>query len=581
MVTSSSSRALDREACLQLIRSSRTVAMVEEAHSKARHLLPLDVFVSNMLVQRYGRCGSVEHARRVFDSIPEKNFFSWVSLLGAYAANGRLDEAASVFNGMPEWNSVACTAMLVGYAQNGQLEKARGVFWSMKQRDLASWNAFLAVLVNERQDHRLLEARKLFETMPARDVVTWTTLLGAYAQRNHLFNTKDLFDSMPVRDLISCTAMLGAYEDSGDLRNASFVFKSMEERDIISCSALLAVYAQEGHLEQALKHYHSMPELNVISCTTMITVYSKNRLVNQAQQLFDSMPEHNLVSRTSMLCVFTLNDRLEEAKHEFDKMPEWNSVAITALISLYARSGYSLSFLESSGVALDTMASTALLIGYAQDGHLEAAKSVFDSIPACDAVVRTSMLSSYALLGNVRGGERVFLSAPEQDDFVLWNAMLAAYAQNGHSTQVLELFFTMVLLGLKVPPDGASFLSILLACSHLGRVQTGWSCFVSMAMDYGLQPLKQHYNCFVDLLCRTGFLAEARELIQIMPFDADGVEWRSYLRSSVEAGNTVVENLDVCKRDSPGAYVLLANLHKNRQGGMAFAWKKGRSSLPD
>lgn len=45
--------------------------------------------------------------------------------------------------------------------------------------------------------------------------------------------------------------------------------------------------------------------------------------------------------------------------------------------------------------------------------------------------------------------------------------------------------------------------------------------FKAMSNVYGIQPGIEHYGCMVDLLGRVGRIAEAEELIQNMPMEAD------------------------------------------------------------
>lgn len=60
----------------------------------------LDVFVSNSLIYMYVKCGVVEHARRVFGRIPEKDVVSWNTMITGYAQNGHEVEALGFFNQM-------------------------------------------------------------------------------------------------------------------------------------------------------------------------------------------------------------------------------------------------------------------------------------------------------------------------------------------------------------------------------------------------------------------------------------------------------------------------------------------------
>ncbi|XP_031273008.1 pentatricopeptide repeat-containing protein At4g18520, chloroplastic-like [Pistacia vera] len=52
-----------------------------------------NVFVGSALINMYAKCGYVLEASQVFDSMPERNLFTWKSMIVAYARNGLCQEA--------------------------------------------------------------------------------------------------------------------------------------------------------------------------------------------------------------------------------------------------------------------------------------------------------------------------------------------------------------------------------------------------------------------------------------------------------------------------------------------------------
>lgn len=60
----------------------------------------LDSFVSNALVDMYGKCGSLGQARKVFEMNPEKGLTSWNSMINCYALHGQSDSAIRIFERM-------------------------------------------------------------------------------------------------------------------------------------------------------------------------------------------------------------------------------------------------------------------------------------------------------------------------------------------------------------------------------------------------------------------------------------------------------------------------------------------------
>ena len=88
-----------------------------------------------------------------------------------------------------------------------------------------------------------------------------------------------------------------------------------------------------------------------------------------------------------------------------------------------------------------------------------------------------------------------------------WNTLIFGYDHHGYGEEALELFVQMQQAGMK--PKEATFVSVLLACSHAGLVDEGRRYFDSMSQNYGITPRLEHYACMVDVLGRVGFLDEA------------------------------------------------------------------------
>ncbi|EFJ06194.1 hypothetical protein SELMODRAFT_135885 [Selaginella moellendorffii] len=242
------------------------------------------------------------------------------------------------------------------------------------------------------------------------------------------------------------------------------------------------------------------------------------------------MKERSIVSWTAMLCAYAQNGHLEDARQVFDAMPE-----------------------------RDVVSYNAMLAAYTQRGHMDEASQVFFGMEERSSVSWNCIACGYAQDGHIDAATRVFLAMPELS-VVSWTVMLCAYAHTGQWTDALDLFSSMKMTTM---PDDVAFLCVLLACNHAGSVRSGCSHFFSMAPDYNVTPRKQHYSLMLDLLSRGGYLDDAGELVANMPFAPDARDWTSLLGSGktgkedygARAARGVLE-LDPHK---DGTYVLLAN----------------------
>ncbi|KAI4964441.1 hypothetical protein ZWY2020_005798 [Hordeum vulgare] len=159
-----------------------------------RRVLDTDAIRGSALVDMYGKCGLMEHARLVFDRMDERNYVAWDALLSGYVENGQVDLALKVFrqkesaNIKPnqhtfvnllklcgnrryteygrqihahtikvihQMNVVLETELIDMYAKCGCIEVARLLFVRMNERNLISWNALLSGYVGmDSQVHR-------------------------------------------------------------------------------------------------------------------------------------------------------------------------------------------------------------------------------------------------------------------------------------------------------------------------------------------------------------------------------------------------------------------------------------------
>ncbi|KAJ7544684.1 hypothetical protein O6H91_09G089300 [Diphasiastrum complanatum] len=143
--------------------------------------------------------------------------------------------------------------------------------------------------------------------------------------------------------------------------------------------------------------------------------------------------------------------------------------------------------------------------------------------------------------------------------------MIATYAQNGHDKEALDVFQRMLSNGIK--PNGATFVGVLTACSHAGRVDDGRQFFLSMSQEHDIRYTVEHYKCLLDILGRAaGHLDEAEDLIKTMPFQSEASVWLCLLAAcrvhgDVERGVRAVGHIFKLDPGKAAPYILLSNVH--------------------
>jgi pentatricopeptide repeat protein len=150
--------------------------------------------------------------------------------------------------------------------------------------------------------------------------------------------------------------------------------------------------------------------------------------------------------------------------------------------------------------------------------------------------------------------------------------MIGGLAQHGHGKEALKLFNQM--LKDCVSPNHITLVSVLCACNHAGLVNEGKHYFETMEEKFGIKPTQEHYACMIDLLGRSGKLKEAVNLVNSIPFEADGSVWGALLGAArihkdVELGQKAADMLFTLEPDKSGTHVLLANIYAS-----AGMWEK-------
>ncbi|XP_057861280.2 pentatricopeptide repeat-containing protein At2g21090 isoform X2 [Cryptomeria japonica] len=475
-----------------------------------------DVYVSNGLVNLYGKCGIIGDARKVFDKISKRETASWNAMISGYVQNGCVNEALELFEKTPERNIRTWTAMMTGYVQNGYVE----------------------------------EALKLFEEMPERNVVSFTAMIAGLVRNKWFDEALKLFGEMqkagvqPSSETFS--AILPAYGRLGDLCKSREVHEEIKrhrfESDVFVGSALVDMYFKCGSVENAHRVFDQMAVQDVVAWTVLVVGYASNGYINDAVKLFEKMPVRNLVSWNAMIAGYAQNGCFENALELFQNMQ-----------------------LGGMKPNMDTLAS--VLQACASLGDLcrgmEVHTDMIRSRHLADVFVASALVDMYAKCGSIEVARKVFDKMPTQD-VVSWTAMIVGYAMHGYGKEALQLFDEMQKSAIR--PDGVTFVGVLAACCHTGLVDDGWQYFHSMNEKFHIVPSMDHYCCMVDLLGRAGQLDQAREFINKMPIKPDASIWGSLLgacrnHNNIELGQLVAENLVQLDQTNAAHYVLLSNIY--------------------
>ncbi|MCO5580576.1 hypothetical protein L7F22_034446 [Adiantum nelumboides] len=95
---------LDRVSCLAVLKACATAGDLHQGKQLHTFIftnqINLSVSVGNSLLDMYAKCGDIEHAWQVFDTMPNQDAISWNIMIAAFARAGQIREAFSFFNSM-------------------------------------------------------------------------------------------------------------------------------------------------------------------------------------------------------------------------------------------------------------------------------------------------------------------------------------------------------------------------------------------------------------------------------------------------------------------------------------------------
>ncbi|KAL6637255.1 hypothetical protein ACP70R_024827 [Stipagrostis hirtigluma subsp. patula] len=148
----------------------------------------MNALVVTALVDMYCKCGSIDKARRVFDTARSQGLAklsSWNSMMQGLAVHGQCDEALALFSELKSHglapDNVTFIAVLTAYGHAGNPDEAKAAFASMEtEHDVEPGIEHYGCLVDAlARAGRLQEAEDTIRAMPvAPDAAVWGALLS-------------------------------------------------------------------------------------------------------------------------------------------------------------------------------------------------------------------------------------------------------------------------------------------------------------------------------------------------------------------------------------------------------------------
>ncbi|KAI5060658.1 hypothetical protein GOP47_0025078 [Adiantum capillus-veneris] len=564
-------------------------------HCILQNELSQDVFLTNLLVQMYGMCGALSDCLSLFSHMCKRDYFAWNFLIRALDLNKESEQAiflydfmlregclpdkhiyASVLSACASNNDLAhgvqmhARVVLCGlvsdtvvggnlvsmYGKCGQIKDAANVFYCLHEHSPMCWTSLIAAYVEHGKNEDVIELfLKMQQEGTPLDRITFISILSACAHKGALSEGKCIHEFVLENgfgaDLAVANSLVNMYGKCGSVKNALDVFGQLQERDLVSWSSMIATFAECEQSGDAWDTFRRMLQEsfapNRVTFINILSALADESLLLVGKQLHAALACQDfkldaLVS-TALLNMYRNCGDLGNALFVYRNLPVRDEAANVSILSVCANYGAlkdgkeANTFMTLTGVDLESNVCIALVNMYGKCGSLEEAQRTFE------------MASKH--------------------DVILWNAMAAAYSQNGQGLAVLGLFERMQ--GENVQVNKATYSTLLTACSHAGLVDAACHCFVAMNEYNEMKPVADQFNCMSDLLARTGRLDEAADLVNSMPLKPTASSWFTLLslcrtHIDVKLGESSAKHGMELDQEGTGSYVVLANIFSHEHG---------------
>ncbi|XP_058751512.1 pentatricopeptide repeat-containing protein At3g49710 [Vicia villosa] len=524
-----------------------------------KSFIPHSTYLSNHFTLLYSKFGTFPNALSSFNLTNYPNVFSYNTIIHACAKHSLLHLARQLFDQIPQPDLISYNTLIAAYARRGECGPALRVFKEVREVGLELDGFTLSGVVSACfEDVGLVRQLHCFSLVCGYGCYAsvCNAVLACYGRLGRLQEARRVFREMGegYRDMVSWNAMIVACGQHREGLEALRLFGEMErmdlEVDMFTMASVLTAFTCLKDLAGGMQFHGKMIKSgfhrNSHVGSGLIDLYSKcsPRGMLECMKVFGEIPKPDLVLWNTMISGFSQHEDLsEDALSTFREMQ---------------RIGFCPD--DCSFVCVISACSNLSSPSVGKQVHALAIKS---DIPCNRLSVNNALVTMYSKCGNLHDARRIFDTMPEHNTVSL-NSMIAGYAQHGVEVESLRLFELM--LREKIVPNNITFISVLSACAHTGKVEEGEKYFDMMKEKFGIEPESEHYSCMIDLLGRAGKLEKAERIIETMPFNPGSIEWATLLGAcrkhgnmelAVKAANKFLE-LEPC---NAAPYVMLSNMY--------------------
>lgn len=198
--------------------------------------------ISTAVIDMYAKCGRIDCAKQVFDSMSKRDVLTWTSMISGLAMHGHGKDALRIFHQMStegvKPDKITLLGVLNGCSHSGLVDEGSFIFHSMNrlwgiEPNIEHYGCFIDLL--GRAGH-LEKAYEVVQNMPIEpDIVVWRALLSACRIHGYVGLSEHIVHHIARLDLSShgggYTLISNLYASVGRWDKVAEVRKVMNDRN--------------------------------------------------------------------------------------------------------------------------------------------------------------------------------------------------------------------------------------------------------------------------------------------------------------------------------------------------------------